>query len=67
MSKNADSHTHNHQAGKGQDSAEAQKAAPMPQLPHASSSLNGATLPSLLTIQDKHPMSLNINTCNTCS
>lgn len=66
VSKNADSHPHNHQAGKGQDSAEGENSAPMPPLPHASS-LNGATLPSLLTIQDKHPMSFNITTCNTCS
>lgn len=66
MSKNADSHRHNHQAGRGQDSAEAENAAPMHSLPHTSS-LNGATLPSLLTIQDKHPLSYNITTYNTCS
>ena len=34
MSKNADSHSPNHQVGRGQDSAEAEKAAPMSQLSH---------------------------------
>jgi hypothetical protein len=52
ISKNANSHPHNHQAGIGQDSAKAENAAPMPPLPHTLS-LNGATLPSLLTIPDQ--------------
>ena len=42
VSKNADSHPHNHQAARGQDSAEAEKAAPMSPPPQTSS-LNGAT------------------------
>jgi hypothetical protein len=52
MSKNADSHPHNHQARRGLESEEAEKAAPMLPLRHTSS-LNGATLTSLLTIQDR--------------
>jgi hypothetical protein len=66
VSKIADSHPHNHQAGRGRDSAKAETVAPKPPLPHTSS-LYGATLPPLITIQDEYPTAYDITTCNTCS
>jgi hypothetical protein len=64
VSKNVDSYPHN-QAGRGHDTAEAENAT-VPPLPHTSLSY-AATLPFLFKIQDKHPTSFNITTCNTCS